>query len=94
MLAEKVKLSKTSTKDPEIIEAWLKSGKNLTTTVMNGEIRLWLKWGVVWMEDRCSYADPLYDGRCKQQNLMDIAFDEFMEKWVYGHKFEFSLVED
>ena len=92
MLAEKVKLSKTSTKDPEIIEAWLKSGKNLTTTVMNGEIRLWLKWGVVWMEDRCSVADPLYDGRYKQQNIMEIPFDEFMEKWVYKDKFEFSLV--
>ena len=94
MLAEKVKVSKTSTKDPEIIAAWLKTGKNLTVTVLNGTLRLWLKWGVVWMEDRCSVADPLYDGRYKQQNIMEIPFDEFMEKWVYKDKFEFSLVED
>jgi len=40
MLAQKVNVSKTSTKDPEIIEAWLKSGKNLTVTVLNGTIRL------------------------------------------------------
>ena len=93
MLAEKVKVSKTSTKDPEIIAAWLKAGKNLTVTVLDGTLRLWLKWGVVWMEDRCSVADPLYDGRYKQQNIMEIPFDEFMEKWVYKDKFEFSLVD-
>lgn len=92
MLAQKVNVSKTSTKDPEIIEAWLKSGKDLTVTAMDGTMRLWLKFGVVWMEDRCSVADPLYDGRYKQQNIMDIPFDEFMEKWVYKNMFEFSLV--
>ena len=66
MLAQKVNVSKTSTKDPEIIEAWLKSGKDLTVTAMDGTMRLWLKFGVVWMEDRCSVADPLYDGRCNR----------------------------
>lgn len=94
MLAQKVNVSKTSTKDPEIIGAWLKAGKNLTVTVLDGTLRLWMKWGVVWMEDRCSVADPLYDGRYKQQNIMEIPFDEFMKKWVYKDKFEFSLVED
>lgn len=93
MLATKVNLSKTSTKDPEIIEGWLHSGKNITVTSSNGDHRIWMKYGVVWYEDRCSVASPIYDGRCKNSDIIEIPFDEFMERWVYKDKFEFSLID-